>query len=266
MNNYNEYLEFAIRCFKYLNCKINTVNIACGIQILSSLESNDFGRTNTFNISLYLYLIIIVYKSEVLIKNAIIEVITHELSHMDQIVDRDIYEASVQYQEEIERQNHYNTYKYLIKNENIIKKELYSEFKAPCKEKLKNVIKNGIPMYRKINIEKLYTNILDQYIGYQNCNINEYTDIILEFDIANLNYNLIVYQLKNNNVYSDETIFLNKVILKLLHLYINIEVYEICFGNNKILKLLIKQDQCALIKDDEIMIQKETVLKMIKVV
>lgn len=131
-----EYEDFAYKCFNYLNGKINPINKVKFLKIQYKMPKDlRYGSINCK------YTIILIHMKSILqkfhkhesIKTKILLVISHELAHASQIINKDIYNTDPIYKEYIENRADYISRNYLLLNYDKLKTELYNNLD---KEKL----------------------------------------------------------------------------------------------------------------------------------
>jgi len=223
MNKYFYYKNFAQNVFNRLNGIVNKVNIASDIKFSLDDKYNSYAYNNNCCIIIFLNKILHDHVDDERIKPVIIDVIIHELFHIDQVIDRNIYNIDTEYTSMIEKQVIYKTSEFIISNytdlQNIIGEFEITRFRNIYS----NIIKEIVAPYERITLEKLYIDTIKSWAN-NDVNINLYNNIIVKYKtIDNIEYEICI---KQNGIYNSDTKKFNSIILNNLFSTIrNIDLY-----------------------------------------
>jgi hypothetical protein len=185
-NTYNNYQNFAHITFNWLNGKVNKINIASELQITTN-RSDSFGHRVGGKVLLDLYTIIQQFSQyDSLIRGFIVDVITHELFHMDQEIDAIRYSQDLKYKEEIENQVRHLTAQYILNNYDVLVRALRSDFSTtPMEFTLENLKGVTISDFQYISLKQVYEYHLTILSLGKYIDIDKYDSIYFKYKYSN---------------------------------------------------------------------------------
>lgn len=211
-NSYLKYYAFAQSIFNYLNGKLNTVNKISKLEI--AFENTDkYAYTDNSRVVLFLWSILVDYTEERFIKPIIVDVISHELAHLDQIIDGQKYKEDSGYRDMIENQAIMYSSTYIVKNYNDIVMAC-GYFDSTRFINIVNDIKSkNIGLFKKTDLCGLYKNsLLAMNSAFANINFDNYDTVAIRF-VDTINGGNSIFLIKYNGSYSTDTQKFNDTII-----------------------------------------------------
>jgi hypothetical protein len=164
--------EFTRMMFNYLNGKVNIINKTAELQIDYIINEDKILATNIQPniVNIFLYKILWEYADCSYLdffQMKIIYLLTHELSHCDQIVDNELYINNIEYRNKIESEADYNATQFLLSH----KEEMINLFKLDIAFEFIQIISDDnkycgdFIKYNRHDLFSYYSNILTEKIG-----------------------------------------------------------------------------------------------------
>lgn len=134
-SNFKEMTQFAVKAFNLCNFKVNWLKACKEIRLV--FFGNRLGYIDDHGV-FYFRVANNNIKLNNTTKTQILDIIAHELSHLNQRVDYDRYNNDIEYMKQIEIENIDNTYNFIINNKDLIEKELKFKLDMNYMEMIKN--------------------------------------------------------------------------------------------------------------------------------
>lgn len=260
MNSYenltdNEIESFILKVFNYYNGKINLFNNNAKLNInwANMMDTSIGGYSIYPNIVIIYPRIIYRYSQDIEdFKMTVVEVIIHELTHTDQIIDYDLYDSNKEYTDYIEYACQLQAQLYILSNTN----DIYNKFGIRInlnKKQQEEIIRfwyyPGVYYNRRKYVDHICMLI---YFLYPICDKNKIYEIISSIQnndknlIITINNNEIVvkneYGFVNLNQFND---FASKFICTSTYTP-SMEVYDIGYAYYIKIDLDVKNEMCLL--------------------
>ena len=222
MNNYDKldyYIDLVTRTYNIFNGQINPINRPAQL-IISSLDYETPAHMDRYNVIVHIFALMKYFENYM--EMMIVEVVLHELSHFDQIIDYGKYNTDIAYRDAIEAANEMNTLEFMIRNIDYINYSLGINISKP---ELGNLYTQAIDNYSKMNMpycrigyNTLYSDLLmrfefntifkDENITMQNA-MDVFSNMNLCIGRSGSPY-IKVFNIKSDNMYNIDTQSLNR--------------------------------------------------------